>query len=277
MYPGLQAQVRPNQPAIVMAQSGEVITYAELDRRSTRLAHVLRAHGLARLDHYAIFMENNARYIECCAAGERAGLLYTCVNSYLTPDELAYILNNCEARVLITSQARREVALAALRECPRITLCVVVDGPGDGAGAANLSEVTSGFLDTPIADETLGIAMLYSSGTTGRPKGILRPVPDEPPSHTLPVIDFLGKIYRHICLRALSQACSSSERLPVSRSTSLLQRFPRLVGERRLRTSADPFVIALARVAQVQIVRPRSWPSQPAISIVTPLVFCRSR
>ena len=196
MYPGLQAQVRPNQPAIVMAQSGEVITYAELDRRSTRLAHVLRAHGLARLDHYAIFMENNARYIECCAAGERAGLLYTCVNSYLTPDELAYILNNCEARVLITSQARREVALAALRECPRITLCVVVDGPGDGAGAFNLSEVTSGFLDTPIADETLGIAMLYSSGTTGRPKGILRPVPDEPPSHTLPVIDFLGKIYR---------------------------------------------------------------------------------
>ena len=196
MYPGLQAQVRPNQPAIVMAQSGAVITDAELDRRSTRLAHVLRAHGLARLDHYAIFMENNARYIECCAAGERAGLLYTCVNSYLTPDELAYILNNCEARVLITSQARREVALAALRECPRITLCVVVDGPGDGAGAANLSEVTSGFPDTPIADETLGIAMLYSSGTTGRPKGILRPVPDEPPSHTLPVIDFLGKIYR---------------------------------------------------------------------------------
>jgi long-chain acyl-CoA synthetase len=56
-----------------MAQSGEVITYAELDRRSTRLAHVLRAHGLARLDHYAIFMENNARYIECCAAGARAG------------------------------------------------------------------------------------------------------------------------------------------------------------------------------------------------------------
>lgn len=118
MYPGLQAQVRPNQPAIVMAQSGEVITYAELDRRSTRLAHVLRAHGLARLDHYAIFMENNARYIECCAAGERAGLLYTCVNSYLTPDELAYILNNCEARVLITSQARREVALARVERMP---------------------------------------------------------------------------------------------------------------------------------------------------------------
>lgn len=81
--------------------------------------------------------------------------------------------------MLITSQVRREAALAALKECPRITLCVVVDGPGDGAIAVNLSEVTSGFSDTPIADETLGIAMLYSSGITGRPKGILRRVPDE--------------------------------------------------------------------------------------------------
>ena len=81
-----------------MATSGETVTYAELERRSNRLAHFLRASGLRRLDHYAIFMENNARYIECCCAGERAGLYYTCVNSYLTPDETAYILDNSESK-----------------------------------------------------------------------------------------------------------------------------------------------------------------------------------
>ena len=98
MYLGLHAKSRPNQPAIIMAQSGEAVTYAELERRSNRLAHFLRASDLSRLDHYAIFMENNARYVECCAAGERAGLYYTCINSYLTPDEVAYILDNSESR-----------------------------------------------------------------------------------------------------------------------------------------------------------------------------------
>src|SRR6516165_6465751 len=133
MYPGLQAQLRPQQPAFIMAQSGETVTYAELERRSNRLAHFLRAAGLGRLDHYAIFMENNARYIECCSAGERSGLYYTCVNSYLTPDEAAYILENSESKILITSVLKREVALAAMAQCSRIERCLVVDSPGDGA------------------------------------------------------------------------------------------------------------------------------------------------
>src|SRR5579863_9183068 len=114
MYPGEHAGLRPNQPAIIMAGSGEVLTYGELERRSNRLAHLLRAKGLRRLDHYAVFMENNARYVECCAAGERAGLYYTCINSYLTPDEVAYIVNNSESKILITSQAKCTVALAAM-------------------------------------------------------------------------------------------------------------------------------------------------------------------
>ena len=92
------------------------MTYAELEARINRLAHFLRVNGLRRLDHYAIFMENNARHIDACGAGERAGLYYTCVNSFLTPDELAYILNNSESKLLITSQAKRDVALAALRQ-----------------------------------------------------------------------------------------------------------------------------------------------------------------
>src|SRR5689334_4171064 len=98
-----------------MASTGESVSYAEYEARANRLAHLLRARGLGRLDHYAIFMENNDRYLEACAAGERAGLYYTCVNSYLTAPELAYIINNSTAKLLITSRACRDVALEAAR------------------------------------------------------------------------------------------------------------------------------------------------------------------
>jgi long-chain acyl-CoA synthetase len=153
MYPGTHAKRRANQPAFIMAQTGEAVSYAELEARTNRLAHFLRSRGLQRLDHYSIFMENNARYIECCGAGERAGLYFTCVNSFLTADELAYIVNNSESRVLIFSEAKRAVALEALRQCPKIEVSLVVDGPGDGGRILNLDEATSGFPDTPITVE----------------------------------------------------------------------------------------------------------------------------
>ena len=180
-----------------MAGTGETITYGELEARTNRLAHLLRAEGLGRLDHYAIYMENNARYVECCGAGERAGLYYSCVNSFLTPDELAYVVNNSQSKVLITSQAKREVALAALAQCPAVRLCLIVDGAGDGANILNLDQATAGFPATPIADESLGTAMLYSSGTTGRPKGIVRPLPVQPPAQQLPMFDFLQKLWHY--------------------------------------------------------------------------------
>src|SRR3954466_11349581 len=112
MYPGTHAKARAGQAAFIMAQSGESVSYAELEARTNRLAHFLRSRGLQRLDHYSIFMENDARYIECCGAGERAGLYFTCINSFLTADEVAYIVNNSQSKVLIFSKAKREVALA---------------------------------------------------------------------------------------------------------------------------------------------------------------------
>src|ERR1043165_10274872 len=84
MYTGKHAHLRPLQPAFIMASTGETVTYRELEARSNRLAHLFRKRGLKRLDHNSIFMENNSRYFEACAAGERSGLYYTCVNSYLT-------------------------------------------------------------------------------------------------------------------------------------------------------------------------------------------------
>jgi long-chain acyl-CoA synthetase len=197
MYPGKYAATDPQRPAFIMAQTGDVVTYGELEARTNRLAHLLRARGLSPRDHYAIFMENNARYLEACGGGERAGLYYTCVNSYLTAEELAYIVNNCEAKVLMTSEAKRDVALAALKNCPRIELCLIVDGGGEGERVRNLDEATAPYPATPIADEALGTPMLYSSGTTGRPKGILRPLPMQPPAQQLPLFDFLVRLWRY--------------------------------------------------------------------------------
>src|SRR5438309_2102775 len=148
MYTGKHAHLRPLQPAFIMAGTGEAVTYAELDARSNRLAHLLRNVGLKRLDHYAIFMENNSRYIEACSAGERAGLYYTCVNSYLTPAELAYIVNNSQSRVLITSVAKLDVAREALKECPKVELCIVADGAGEGERVVGLQQATAGLPKT---------------------------------------------------------------------------------------------------------------------------------
>ncbi|MCA6110429.1 AMP-binding protein [Bradyrhizobium cenepequi] len=197
MYTGKHAYLRPLQPAFIMAATGEIVTYRELDARSNRLAHLFRKCGLRRLDHYAIFMENNSRYLEACGAGERSGLYFTCVNSYLTAGELAYILTNSQSRILITSKAKLDVAREALKECPQVELCIVADGDTESDRIVGLREATSGLPATPIEDEAVGTAMLYSSGTTGRPKGILRPLPEQPPSQQLPLFDFLQKLWHY--------------------------------------------------------------------------------
>jgi long-chain acyl-CoA synthetase len=197
MYTGQFAKTRPDHPAFIMASTGETVSYAELEARTNRLTHLLRNHGLKRLDHFSIFMENNNRYLEACGAGERAGLYYTCVNSFLTPGELAYILTNSASRVLITSKAKLDIAREALNDCPEVTLCVVVDGDTESERIVGLEDATRGLPDTPIADESLGTAMLYSSGTTGRPKGILRPLPENPPSQPLPLFYFLQNLWQY--------------------------------------------------------------------------------
>ena len=160
---------------------------------------LLRDHGLQPGDHYSILMENNDRYLESCGAGERSGLYYTCINSYLTAEEVAYIVDNSDSQVLITSPAKRQVALDAARTCPKLTLVLVVDEPGgsDDDRVRDFDEIVSGFPGDPIPDERLGTPMLYSSGTTGRPKGIVRPLPDQPPGEMMPLFQFLTNLWHY--------------------------------------------------------------------------------
>ncbi len=196
MYPGQFARSRADQPCFIMASSGETVTYAEYERRTNQLAHFFRACGLQHRDHYAVFMENNARYLEACGGGVRAGLYYTCINSYLTADEVAFILEDSDAQVLITSVARLEVARAAAAQCPRVKTVLVVGLGADAEDARDYVRAVGACPDTPIADEWLGTSMLYSSGTTGRPKGILRPLPDNPPSEPLMLYEFLHGLWQ---------------------------------------------------------------------------------
>ena len=203
MYAAQHAIDNPDRPCFVMATSGEIVTFAEFEARSNQLAHLLRSHGLQPLDHFSIFMENNDRYLEACGAGERTGAHYTCINSHLTPSELAYIVDNSESQVLITSRALFDVASEALRQCPRVTLCLVVDAPIDAAAASAtvpiLDYVTAVASQPtmPIDDERLGTPMLYSSGTTGQPKGIIRELPDQPPGEPLVLFRFLAQLWRY--------------------------------------------------------------------------------
>ncbi len=196
VYAGKYAVERADRPAVILGSTGESISYAEYDARTNRLAHLLRAHGLAIGDHYSILMENNLRYLETCGAGERAGLFYTPINSHLTAEEVAYILTNSDSKVLITSTQLADVARAALAQAPGVTLALIVDGPGDDT-FVDYVEATATHPSTPIDDERLGAAMLYSSGTTGRPKGIVRTLSGQGPGEPTALQAFLTQAWRY--------------------------------------------------------------------------------
>jgi long-chain acyl-CoA synthetase len=142
-------------------------------------------------------MENNERYLEVCGAGERSGVYYTCINSYLTAEELAFILNDSQSRILVTSSSRLPVVREALLQCPGVMLTLVVDGADEGEAIRDYAGAVADFPAAPIADEQLGCAMLYSSGTTGRPKGILRPLADTPPTTWLPLYQFVNGLWKY--------------------------------------------------------------------------------
>jgi len=200
MYAAAHARQHPDQPLFIMATTGETVTYADYEARANRLAHVFREQGLRRADHVAFLMENNVRMLEAEGGAERCGLYYTCINSYLSAEEAAYIVNDSEARVFITSAAKRDVGAELPARCPKVERWLIVDVPPGGElppGYERYEDVVASYADSPIDDEELGAAMLYSSGTTGQPKGILRPLPEAKPSDPLPVMEFVKWMYRY--------------------------------------------------------------------------------
>ena len=196
MYPGTYAATAPDRPALIMGTSGETVTYRELDERSNQLAHLLREAGLRRGDHIALFMENHPRYMEVIWAALRSGLYITAVNSHLTAPEVEYILGDCEAKALITSGAKAEV-VGALQAGAVGPLAVRLMVDGATAGFEAYEDAVAKMPATRLDDESSGTTMLYSSGTTGRPKGVLRPLPEEVPSANDARLAGLGTLYKY--------------------------------------------------------------------------------
>ena len=181
MYARKYAESDPDRPAIVMADSGEVVTFADFEATANQVAHFIRETGLRRLDHMAIFMENDPRMLICEGGGERTGVFYTLVNSYLAADEVAYLINDSQARIVVTSAEKADVASRLPALCPNVERWVMVGTEHAEAPFETWAEAVAPHRTEPVGDEELGAAMLYSSGTTGQPKGIIRPLPDVHP------------------------------------------------------------------------------------------------
>ena len=191
MYPGVHAKTDPDKPAYVMAGSGRTVTYRDLDEASNRLAHLFRDAGLRRGDHVAFMLENHPRYLELLWAAQRSGLYYTAVSSRLTADEAAYIVDDCGARVFVASAYVRDVASRIVEHTPKVEQRLMLDGTVDGY--ESYEDAVAEKPATPIDDESMGMDMLYSSGTTGRPKGIELPLPEGDPATTASTVAFLGQ------------------------------------------------------------------------------------
>jgi long-chain acyl-CoA synthetase len=176
LTPSRHARHTPAAPALVMAESGETVTYADLDDRSRRLASALRARGVGAGDHIAILMENNRPFLEVAWAAQRSGLWYTAINSHLRPGEVQYVLDDCGAVALVASEAMAD-AVAGL-DLSRIP--VRVAAVGDLPGFEPYDEVLAAAEPRPLDEDREGREMLYSSGTTGRPKGVRKDLPGTP-------------------------------------------------------------------------------------------------
>lgn len=164
------ANETPDRPAYIMANSGEIVTYGELDRRSNQIAHLLRGSGIQRGDHIAIMMKNCAEFLQVAQGALRAGVIFTPISTHLKQDETAYIITNCKAKLFIASASLAEVATAAAAAAGGLGRCLSVGG--EIAGFEPLEAHWEQVPATPIGDEFLGAPMLYSSGTTGKPKGV---------------------------------------------------------------------------------------------------------
>jgi len=177
-FPGAVAERAPDRPAIIMATSGAVVTYGELDETANRLSQLFRAAGLERGDHVAFCLENRAEFLPIAWGCHYAGLYYTAISSRLTTDEVEYIVNDCGAKAFIASPYKAEAASAILQSTPNVRVRLAVGGHIEGH--ESFEDAIAAQPNEPLADRKEAADMLYSSGTTGRPKGVKVPAPEDP-------------------------------------------------------------------------------------------------
>jgi acyl-CoA synthetase (AMP-forming)/AMP-acid ligase II len=176
-HPSFHAATSPDKPAYVIAETGETLTFAQLDRRSNQGAQLFFRLGLKPGDHVAFLLENGLPFAEICWAAQRAGLIYTAISRYMKADEIAYVVRDCGAKAFVTSAAcvAETKGLAGAPHAPELFMT-----GGAAPGFRDWDHEVAAQPEIPVANEFAGRDMLYSSGTTGRPKGVetlLSPVP----------------------------------------------------------------------------------------------------
>ncbi|HAZ55842.1 MAG TPA: acyl-CoA synthetase, partial [Acidimicrobiaceae bacterium] len=173
-YPGRWAAEFPDRPAIVMTGSGETMTYGELDAEANRISRLFRSLGIQAGDHVAFCMENRIEFLAVAWGAHYAGLYYTAISSRLTADEIAYIVDDCGARSFVTSPYKADAVAEINAATPAVESRFALGGPV--AGHACFEDAVAAQSSEPLPDRTEGQDMLYSSGTTGRPKGVKSPM-----------------------------------------------------------------------------------------------------
>lgn len=177
MYPGHHAALHPDRPAIVMHSSGEVMTYAELERESARLARYLHQQGLRTGDGVVLVSQNHPMCLVAYWAAVRSGLYITALNFHLNTEEALAVMANCRPRALVASAACGSLASALAAGTPTLDVRLAFDGEVDGC--ADYTDEVAGVSPEPLPRQPRGADMLYSSGTTGGvPKGIRPPLPE---------------------------------------------------------------------------------------------------
>ena len=186
MYPGYWATIKPHTDAVVDATSGAKLSWQELDQRSNQVAQLLYARGLRPGDHISLLMQNDLAFFEIAWGAYRSGLYITCINRYLTAEEAAYIVNDSNSKALFTADV-----LTIAADLPELTPACderFITGT-TVSGYESYALALADQPKAPLAEEPAGDAMLYSSGTTGQPKGIKRPLSGEHISGGFPGVE----------------------------------------------------------------------------------------
>jgi fatty-acyl-CoA synthase len=187
VHPSVHAQSHPDKPALIVAETGERISYAELDARSNRAAQLFRARGLGVGRTIALLLDNVPEYFDIVWGAQRAGLFFVCISSKLTAPEVDYIVRDSGATLVIASASLPAVAGLALDDVEAFML------GGGLSGWRSWEDAVAAMPATPIADQRAGVDMLYSSGTTGRPKGVRVALPADPDITAANVLAMLAR------------------------------------------------------------------------------------